>query len=281
MDAYEMIMQIRHELGETVEAHWQDLALLRKLNMEQTRCAQEIALQTGDWVMTSGTVTFTSGEATLPSDCIKPVYLEDSDQNEVPFRDLRDMRYDYATAATSFDGAFYTAYLKGNTIVLSSDTVSGSWTLWYYARVKDLAFGAAGASSGASALHFEAANQPSLANDYYNDVEVNTYDASTGARKLSTTITDYVGSTLVATITGTPTAGDLYGTVSKLPDEATLLMMQRALVSALAKPSSAIDPKYFEYQLGALRDQERTWKAWLETRIPGSRSVRISRRDHG
>jgi len=281
MDAYEAIMQIRADLGETAEAHWTDLALLRRLNIEQRRVASKVMLQAGDWLLTSGDITITSGEGTLPSACAKPIYLETDGGDEVPVRGLREVRYDAGDDLTSFDSTFYTAYLKGNTLVVSSDSASGTWTLWYYKKVRELAYGLAGTSSGASALHFEAANQPSQADDYYSSAGVNTYDASTGARKLSTTITDYAGATLVATVTGTPASGDAYGTESELCDEAMDVALQQTLLAALANPASALDPKYFEFHREVLKDYQRTFANWLETRMPGSRAVRISRRDNG
>lgn len=281
MDAYEILQQVRHDVAETTEAHWTDLALLRKLRMECARIWRELSLQPGGYAMTSGSVTVTDSVITLPSDCAKPLYLETDQDVEVVIRGLRESRYDYVGAVTTFDGTYYTAYQEGETLKINADSVNGTWTLWYLKRMDEVLYGVAGGSSGASALHLEAAMQPSQTDDTYNGLSVFTYDATTGARKLSTVITDYAGATLVATITGTPASGDYYGSELGLPLECEDVLLGRIVLSCLAKVSSAIDPKYFEYQRELVRDAEKTWKAWLETSIPGSRSVRVQGRNHG
>jgi hypothetical protein len=276
MDAYEMLNQVRNDVGELTEVHWSDLALLRKLNFETLKLWMQLGLQAGDILLKSATVTFASSEVALPSDCDKPIYLENGDGYAVPISLTVREKNLFATAPYLSYNLNYSAYLQGETLKLNQAGISGNWTLWYYGAYKDMAYGTGGASCGASALHFDAAKQPSIVDDYYNTLTVNTYNSSTGARKLTSTISDYTGSTLVAVVTGTPAAGDIYGTENQLPIQGHWLVVQRVILSCLSKPSAAIDPKYFEYTMVALKDYEATWNRWIETRIPGSRAVRIT-----
>jgi len=280
MDAYEMIDQIRHDLGEASEAHWGDRALLRKLNLEQSRLWTQLALQAGDWLVTSESVTVANSTITLPSNCAKPIYLENADGYPVFIEGTVRERKLNEFVNVNFDNGLYSAYLVGDYLKLTRAGISGTWTLWFIERFKDMAQGEAGENSGTNALHLDVEMFPSPEDDYYNGLAVNVYTVA-GVPKLATTISDYVGSTRVATVTGTPAIGDRYGTVCQLPEEAHGLLLTRVVVNCLAKPSSAIDPKYFEYHTSLLRAMENDWARWIETRVPGSRAVRITRREHG
>ena len=277
MDAYQAMLQLRANLSEPVEVHWKDLELLNKLNYEYKRIWMQLAMQAGDWLATSASVTVTAGVITLPATCGKPLYLEDENNRIIPFAGtMRERRlYELPTA---FGVGLYVSYVTRDSIVANNTALSGTWTLWFIKRFVPMIYGVAGASSGAAALHLEAAQQPSMADDTYNDLDVNTYTIATNAQVLADTITDYTGSTQIATVTGTPAATtDGYGTVLEQPEEADGLLIARTTLSALAKPSTSIDPKYFEYQNAVMRSMEQSWKDWIETRIPGSRQVRVTR----
>ena len=280
MDAYALVEQVRHDIGEREEAHWSNRGILRKLNLEQKRLWMQLALQAGDWLVTSASVTVTDSSILLPSRCAKPIYLENEDGYPIEIEGTVRERKLNEFVNVNFDNGLYSAYLQGNYIKLTRTGISGTWTLWYIERYRDMAYGEAGPNSAASALHFDPDMWPSPEDDYYNDLAVNTYTVA-GVPKLATTITDYVGTTRIATITGTPAHGDRYGTVCSIPEEGHGVLLARTVLSCLAKPSSAIDPKYFEYHAALLRSVERDWAQWIDTRIPGARAVRITRREHG
>lgn len=275
MDSYEIIQQVRHDLGETDEAHWTDLALLRKLNIEQQRVWRELGMTAGEWLTANSSVLVSSGVMSLPTNCAKPLYVETASGYEVPIMGFRESRAYASNIRTTYEAPYYIAYVQGNSIRFNDTTLNGYMTLWYLEKVKDVLYGVAGANCAASSLHLDSTKQPYLTDDYYSGMTVNTYDATTGARKLNSTVSDYVGSTLIATITGTPAEGDLYGSELGAPEEAEPVILSRMLVNCLAKPSSALDPKYFEYHLSVMRAEERNWRNWIETRVPGNRSVRI------
>jgi len=274
MDAYRMFMEIRDGIDEQVASHWTDREILQKLNGNQRRYWTKLAQVPGDWLGTSASVTAVASVITLPSACAKPLYLEDSSGYEVPIRGtVREKRLTDPTGL-SLESPGLIAYPLGNTLVINTEGDSGTYTLWYVGRYRDLTLGVAGASSGAAALHLEAGMMPRIENDYYNDALVRTYATATYAPKLEDTITDYAGSTLVATVTGAPASTDLYGTVSQLPEEAHMPMVWETIVDCLSKPSAAIDPKYFQFALARLKEHLKDWEFWISSRVPGSGRVR-------
>ena len=72
----------------------------------------------------------------------------------------------------------------------------------------------------------------------YNDVDFETV-SGTGSAGMDT-ITDYTAAR-VATVTGTYSSDTVFGTISKLPEEAHELMCISTALLALAKPSSKLD----------------------------------------
>lgn len=277
MDAYQMSLEIREQIGEAAEAHWTDAGILRKLNLHYRNLWMELAMQGGDWLGASTSLTAVASVLTLPSDCGKPIYVEDSNGYKIPIvGTVREKRLT-DPAGLSLEVRGTVCYPLGNTLVINDAANTGTYTVWYIKRYQDMHFGVAGASSGAAALHFESTNVPRMSNDYYNDLGVRWYVASTGAIVTEDTITDYVGSTMVATVTGTPTATThAYGTVSELPLEGDLYLIQLVVLNCLAKPSSAIDPKYYQYAREQMKIARANWKLWISSRVPGNGHVRIT-----
>jgi len=274
MDAYKMFMEVRQNIGEESASHWTDREILMKLNGTQKRLWSKLGQVPGDWLVDSVSVTALASVITLPSDCAKPIYLEDSSGYEIPISDtVREKRLTDPTGL-SLESPGLIAYPLGNTLVINTTGDSSTYTLWYIARYRDLALGVAGANSGANALHLEAGMMPRIEDDYYNDAKVRTYTTGTYAPELEDTITDYVGSTLIATVSGTPAETDLYGTVSQLPEESYMVMVWQTTVDCLAKPSAAIDPKYFRYANAILKEHMIDWEYWISSRVPGSHKVR-------
>ena len=275
MDAYEMYLEIREQIGETTEAHWTDAGILRKLNMNYKALWGQLAMQAGDWLGASVSVTASASVITLPSDCGKPLYLEDSNGYQIPILGtVREKRLTDPVGAKLEEPGLI-AYPLGNTLVINKSGDASTYTLWYVKRYQNMHFGVAGASSGAAALHLESTNAPSMTNDYYNGLGVNWYVGSTGAIVAEDTITDYVGATMVATVSGTPTATThSYGTVSELPEEGDLYLIQRTVAGCLAKPSAAIDPKYYQFALDRMKEAKADWVEWISSRVPGGGHVR-------
>jgi hypothetical protein len=275
MNAFYMLKDLRDNVGEATESHWGDDDLLWKLNLAHRVRANELISVPGDWLLTSSNLTPVDSVITLPSDCVKPVYMEETtDGYPIPFcGDIRDRRTDRVYATNPWSGSAE-AYLVGNTIEVNASSYTTGVTLWYQKRVPDLHAGTE-SSVAASTLGFDLGNRPRFEDDYYNNVYVEVMDATTHAIEIRSLITDYTAAG-VATITGTPTDTDVYGTVSTLPEEAMDLVVLDATLRALAKPSAALDPKYFEYFRELYRDAKRDWNNFISTRISGTNRVRVT-----
>jgi len=276
INAYYILNDVRGNLDELTEVHWTDAEILRKINQVQAELAMHLVMARGSWLVKSATVTPSSGEITLPSDCMKPVYLEEvSSGAKIPVRIPVGDRAYTRLSSLSVD-LVLDAYLERNKIVVNNASFSNSCYLWYQQRVPDLHAGTAGASSGASALHLDADNEPRFADDYYNDTVVEVIDQTSGVIDISSTISNYVGSTKIATIVGTPASGDYYGTISLLPDEVLGVLVLKATTKLLSKPSAAIDDKYFEHFREESKEAWLTFKQYMSTRMNDERFTRIT-----
>ena len=278
MNAYRMLEDLRDNCGEATAAHWDDAELLRKLNAAQRRIFFKVSMVPGDWLVKSATLTPSASLITLPGDCAKPVYLEEVSSGR-PINinsNIRNRRVARPIGTTLY-GGHIEAYLLKDYIEINMDSYTESCELWYQQRVVDLHAGTAGASSGAAALHLAAANEPNVNDDYYNNQTVEIV-SGTGSPDTDT-ITDYDGGTQVAVVTGTFDNTSVYGTVSILPEECHDLIVLLATKIALAKPSSAIDPKYFMFFQQEYRYAEKDFREWIATRLENSQRTRITSMD--
>lgn len=276
MNSYFMLSDLRDNVGEATEAHWDDAELLRKLNQANVEVGFLVSETTGDWLMKKDDFTPVASVITLPSDCAKPVYMEDkSSGKEIPIRDtVRERRVD-RTSSLSLYGGYVSAYMVGNTIEINQDSFTDEVTLWYERRLINLSAGTI-ATGASTSLKFDADNEPNGSDDYYNGVGVECMDASTKVIKLVSAISDYVGSTYTATVVGTPVSSDFYGTIPQIPEEGHGLIVLKATLLCIAKPSSALDPKVFENFERIVRRAERQFDDWISTRVKNSQGVRIT-----
>jgi len=270
MNAYYMLSDLRDNIGEGVggEAHWDDAELLRKLNSAQKEVGMLFQSSSGDWLLKSVSVTPSSSVITLPTDCSKPVHLEEtSGGREIVWGGTVRERWNTRPSAARLSDGYLDFYMQGNTIIVNQESYSTACTLWYDQRIINLHAGTAASGTTASTVEFDADNEPSGVDDYYNGVGIEVMDETSKVVEISSAITDYVGSTKKATMTGSPVAAEVYGTISILPEECHNLIVMKATVNALAKPSSALDEKYFEYFLGEMKRMEKRIIYWVGTRV--------------
>jgi len=273
MNAYEMFDEVKDNIGrDEVGGHWTEAGILRKLNKGQRYAYHLISQTSGDWFLKSELLTPVDSVITLPTDCAKPVYMEDVATGlEVPINTTVRERRNSRIGSVNLESAGYNAYLLGETIVINQDSNASQVRLWYERRVPDLHFGTA-AAGAATSLTLEASKQASLQADYYNGVILETV-SGTGAPTRDT-ISDYAALTRVCVVTGTYDSTTVYGTVSVLPIEACDLIILDATLALLAKPSSALDPKYFEYFLNQHKKAEVALEDWCSMRLKNSNRVR-------
>lgn len=282
MNSYEQLIQLRDMIHEGSAAHWSDRELLKNLNMAQSRIAQHISQEAGHWLTVSTPVTPSDSVITWPSDCSKPIYLEEvASGNPVSFStNVEDRRVSRVEGPTFSIGS-PEAYLEKDKIVVNAASYTTACRLWYQIRVPDVHVGTASAG-GAASITLSAHDGAGVAAggfgaqpviDYYNNAGI-TVVSGTGAGAPDT-ITDYTVAR-VATVTGTYDATSVYGTISRLPAEAHNLMVLEAVMMALAKPSAAIDPKYWEYVRGLWLGVKETFDEWIVTQRVGSHRTRIT-----
>jgi hypothetical protein len=268
-----MMLDVRDNIGEDVASHWGDNDILRKLNAAQRKVANLFILTTGDWLIKSTNLTPVDSVITLPDDCAKPVYMEETSSGYAVtlHGNVRDRGLTRLVGAVAYDGVVE-AYMQKDAIVVNQDDYTTQVTLWYQQRVPDLHAGTAGASGVTTKLEFDLTNEPKRSDDYYNNVSIEVVDG-TGAGIIED-ISDYDGSGYYATITGPVASGDHYGTVSELPEESHDLIILEASLMLLVKPSSALEPSVFKYMQERTRQAREDLEEWISTRVASNPSIR-------
>jgi hypothetical protein len=271
MNAYEMLEMLRDNVGEVTESHWTDKLLLRRLNIDQRETGRLCLDSPGDWLLKkSASISPSSNQLALPSDCVRPAYVEEvSSGRTVPIR---------GSVRGRAIGRDTEAYLIGNYLEINETTYTNACYIWYQQRIKDLHAGICGTGTGAAAVVFEAAHWPSGEDDYYNDIVVQVRDASDHVLNVNQAISDYTGATFTAVIASpavTPASGDFYGTVSELPEELHGLIVLRATVKALAKPSSTFEKELFAFFVNELKNAQKEAEEFLATRLSASTYTQI------
>lgn len=277
MNTYEMLQLLRDEIAEASPAHWTDVNLVRRLNVAQRKVAVLVQSYPGAWLLKSKDLTPSSSIITLPSDCAKPVYIEEKSSGK-PLAWLgsvktRKVSRSQGTSLDWWSGAPEVYPLLG-TLEINQDDYGTQVTLWYDVRVPDLMAGTASAGA-ATSLTFPDESPVKHIDDYYNGVGLEV-DSGTGAGTVGDTISDYTGVDRVCVVSGTYSSSSVFGTISRLPEECHPLILAEATVLAVAKPSSNIDKEVFQYYVNERRDVKRDLKEWLETRIQGHRRIEIT-----
>ncbi|KKM72962.1 hypothetical protein LCGC14_1415300 [marine sediment metagenome] len=275
MNAYMMMLEVRDNIGEETPKKWDDAAIQRKLNGAQRRLAMLLSMSPGDWLVKSADLTPSNSLITLPTDCMKPVYLEiTGNKQPIPIRtNVRD-RSIGRLPASGLGVWEYEAYLLKDYIEVNVDSFSTGVTLWYQQRVPDLALGVV-ATGSASTLVLQVANEPNGNDDYYNGVTIEVIDTNFNINIVST-VSDYDGGTFTITLTGTPTTSDFYGTIPELPEECHDLMVLMATTKLLASPGAALDPESFQFFVNEKNSLLKDFKDWVSTRKSGSSHTRVT-----
>lgn len=162
-------------------------------------------------------ISFSSSVATLPWNFGRMVWLKDTAGRkmfQVKPRHLRE-------ASETGVGRYY--WRAGQTLTIDKASVTGTYTIFYEKRPRDIDFGIA-AAGGAASITLAASARKTA--DYYNNMEI--VDITSD---WIDTIDDY-SAARVATISETAAADDFYGIVPEIPEAfhyliaplATLLM---------------------------------------------------------
>jgi len=276
MNAYNMLQLLRDQIAEASPSHWSDINLIHRMNVSQRKIALLVGNYPGAWLMKSANLTPVASVITLPADCAKPVYLEETSSGQplAWLENVRTRRVSRTIGASGFWSGAPEVYPLRNTLVVNQASYSTQVTLWYDQTVPDLMTGKASAGE-ATGLTFPDTTNVIHIDDYYNGVSIQA-EVGTGVNTAGDVITDYDGATRVCVVTGTYGADTEFGTLTMLPEECEPLILLDATVLALAKPSSNVDEKVFQYYLNERREAKRDLVEWLETRIKGYGRVEIT-----
>lgn len=254
MNALEMLTAVRENIGEPSAAHWTDNELLRHLSAAQSSIAAELYMVPMPFLVKSASVTPSASVIDMPADCAWPVHLEETDTKYPIFIDtiLQDKNL------TRYPGGSLQreAYIVGRTIVVNADNFTTPCTLYYQCTPPPLLVGTATAG-GENSITLD--SQASPQEDLYVGTQLQ-ITGGTGEDTIST-ITAY-SANREATLEGTFDDTSEYATISILPLQAHNVIIALATVNALAKPSSAIDPAYYEQARERYRQEWTTFKLW-------------------
>lgn len=276
MNAYNMLQLLRDQIGESTASHWSDINLIHRMNVSQRKIALLVGNYPGAWLQKSADLTPADSIITLPTDCAKPVYLEETSSGK-PLAWLESVRARRVSRGIGVSGLWDGAlevYPLRNTLVVNQAGYATQVTLWYDQTVPDLMTGLASAGE-ATGLTFPDTTNVIHIDDYYNGVSIQA-EVGTGVNTAGDVITDYDGATRVCVVTGTYGADTYFGTLTMLPEECEPLILLDATVLALAKPSSNVDEEVFQSYLTERREAKRDLVEWLETRIKGHGRVEIT-----
>lgn len=276
MNAYTMLQLIRDRVGEAVTSSgiggasnlfMPDGSMLMQLNLAQRRAWMEMNMQMNEYLTTTSDLTPVASVVTLPSNCAKPVYMEEISSGYPIYLDgsIGEKR-------VLEQGGMH-AIRTGNTFEITLDDYVSPVRLWYRKRITDLLASYADTGSTTNTLVVKASMSPNATNDYYNG---QTLEVVSGTGAGSYTITDYVASTRTLTLTGTFSTDSAFGTVSELPVEAEEYIMEQVIVSYLSKPSAAIDPKYFSFAMSNLQMAQKVFREWISTQQTTHRRTRMT-----
>ncbi len=277
MNTYFMLELLRDQIAEAVAAHWDDDKLVGRLNLAQRKVAVLVQNYPGAWLLNSADLTPVDSVIALPSDCAKPVYMEEKSSGK-PIAWLENVKARRVSRRIGASLDWWTgapeAYPLLGTLEVNESGYATEVTLWYDIRVPDLMAGTASAGA-ATSLTFPDESPVKHVDDYYNGVAIEV-ESGTGAGTVGDSISDYDGATRVCTVSGTYDTTSVFGTISRLPEESHPLILAEATVLAIAKPSSNIDKEVFQYYVNERRDVKRDLKEWLETRIKSHRRIEVT-----
>ncbi|RLF67054.1 MAG: hypothetical protein DRN30_00920 [Thermoplasmata archaeon] len=272
-NAYDMVELLRSNIGEVSPANWTKANTLRMLNQAYTELIRRFSMSAGQWLVKSKSITCTDSVITFPDDCMKPVYLEDSDNSPVNWLNSVGQRRISRTFGTGTDiNRSREAYVLRNSIEINEDSLNETMTLWYQQKPYELHAGTASAST-AGTLTLEDSLAHSVRNDHYNKAEL---EVIGGSNPGVYDVTDYVGSTRVLTLTPAVDPGsNTYGIVPITPSECNDYIVLRATVLAMSKPGANMDEKVFAMFTSDFKAVRNDLTAWIDTRVIENQGMSI------
>jgi hypothetical protein len=234
LNCYEIVSNIRLAIndwsiekvqGQDTSGSIRNDYILNKINNAQRYIYNFIYNRQPAIFFTTTTISGVNSVYTLPWDF--GVLEEFRDENGCKVNKMEPWQMK-KTSSTGYD---YFYRRQGNTLVLDKAGVTTGYTLAYYTKPRDITMGTC--ASG-SATVFTFGTEAKKINDYYNNLTLENI-----TQDYTDTITDYVGSTRIATVTTTPNVNDYYGIVSELPEPFHYLIEAKAILDITTEHPNA------------------------------------------
>ena len=258
MNAYELDLTLRDYLH---GGNYSALRRLRALNRGHRKLCNRIMEACPAYYTKKTTLTYASEGYALPWDCYKVRMVQDADGERIPYVGLEGLRENIGGILADLFPARRGWYQLGTTLYVTPTTFTEDITIYYARRIPDLNWGTAESGSTTS-ITLDADMSPSGVDDYYTDVEMD-FVSGTGAPN-RVTITDYVGSTRVAsfaTVADAPGADTVYGTLSAVPSDFSHLIALYAAVEGLLTDVAQV--KKIVALEGVIKEEEATFLDWV------------------
>lgn len=275
MNTYDMLQEVKSRLNideDSENPHWSNIEILRKIRLAHKRAWMKLSMKRGAWLGTSSNVTAAAGVITLPDDCGKIFRVEEtSTKEQILLKQIQFSRDYFPRISDGFLENSLEGYLWGNTIQMIQADYAEQVTIFYDIKYVDPICGTADSGSGANTLVFKAADRPSVSDDDYNGVYIEIV-SGTGIGTVAA-ISDYVGSTRTATISGTFGSNSIYGSLLQIPQEAEEAIILEAAKNAAAKPGSHLKDEYYRLLRTDATEAWDTFENWVETRIKDTQLI--------
>jgi len=256
LNLYEMFLEVRKNLSETTASYWSDLEVYNKLNQGQKHIAvkSKCLKKTATITTTASTQEYdlnstTNGFSDIIDIAEDGVYFKMGGTTYQPlkYRTKKQLATEFSgwqgLSASTPQYYYYNKTIKTIGLVPKPNSSNAGAYLfitgYHYPKVL-LAGTAAGGS--ATTITFAAGTStipyPNPINDYYNDLYIEIYSNTGAGQRLK--ITDYVGSSRIATVAWTtqPDATSIYGLVPQISEGAHELMPLYALWKLWSKGGS-------------------------------------------
>lgn len=224
LNCYEIVSQVRQGLNEfgealtkgTVEGAYSNDHIVSKINSTQRFIHGLLAKRAPEQFLASTTISGVDSVYALPWDFGSLIEFKDENGRKVFPLTVSQFKLDAATGSDSF------YYKKGNNLVLDKDSVTETYTLWYYTKPRDLDYGKATAGGATSITLATSAKKIA---DYYNGMIIENV-----TKDWVDTISDYTAARVATIGIETGAANDYYGLVSELPEPFHFLISIRAIL---------------------------------------------------
>ena len=236
-NAYRLVEDVRRGINEYSTAYMQatdtSCTHLNALIVDEINRAQQfvyalLIMRIPGEFLTSVSLTGVASVFTLPADFGKLCVFKDDDNRKVWPIDIDRLKI-------SGSGNKRLYYRKGNTLVLDRDSITDTYTLWYYKRPRDVTMGKASAED-----KLEIVTSKDI-DDYYNGMYIENVSDSE-----ADLITDYTGSTREITHDETLDSADYYGIVPDMPEMFLDLIAPRAIMQMKLLPTTMMEVTKFD-----------------------------------